>query len=170
MHSAPASCVYFLTNTVNSYFVSPISGILYCYLLIYDDISIGLSIIIYLQGLSLCIFTHALVSTLVSIYHTVSYKSDMRLAFLLMDFFALHPVIVSLFSYTVQPLSLVFSYWHLALLRRIKTPSLAHMHCSLEYLLACLLHTSLVLRYPTILKSTFTLVYMLSTHIHILLQ
>jgi len=56
------------------------------------------------------------------------------------------------------------------LVRRITTLSPAHTHCSLEYLLARLLHTPLVQSYPTILMFTFTLLYTLYSHTHILLQ
>ena len=149
---------------------SSISGISYrylCYLLRY----LGLYLFLFVyKDIHYASCSHASIHTLVSICHTVSYKSDMRLAFLLMDFSALYPVIVSLFSYAVQPLSLVFSHWHPALLRRITTPSPAHKHCSLEYLLARLLHTPLVHAIPLILTFTFTLVYTLYSHTHILLQ
>jgi len=94
---------------------SSISGIYYhylCYLLRY--IRLFLFLFIY-KDIHYTSYSHASVYTLVSIYHTVSYKSDMRLAFLFMHFSTLLPITVSLFYYAVQPLSLVFSYWHLAL-------------------------------------------------------
>jgi len=56
------------------------------------------------------------------------------------------------------------------LVRRITTLSPAHQHSSLQYLLARLLHTPLVQRYPTILTSIFTLVYTLYSYTYILLQ
>jgi len=39
----------------------------------------------------------------------------MRLAFLFTDFSTLLPITVSIFYYAVQPLSLVYSHWHLTL-------------------------------------------------------
>jgi len=108
MHSAPVSCVISLV-------VSSISGIYYhypCYLLRY----LGLFLFLFVyKDINYASCSHASVHTLVSICHTVSYKSDKRLAFLFTDFSALLPITVSHFYYTVQPLSLVFSHWHLAL-------------------------------------------------------
>jgi len=74
--------------------------------IIYYDIS-GCS---YSYSSTRIFISHASVHTLVSICHTVSYKSDMHLTFLFMDFSTLLPIIVSLFYYVVQSLSLVFSH------------------------------------------------------------
>jgi len=115
MHSAPVSCVIFPAYTVNSFVVSSISSIYYrylCYLLRY----LGLLLFLFVyKNIYYASCLHASVHTLVSICHTVSYKSDMRLAFLFTDFSTLLPITVSLFYYAVQPLSLVFSHWHIAL-------------------------------------------------------
>jgi len=115
MHSAPVSCVISPAYTVNSLVDSSISGIYYrylCYLLRY----LGLFLFLFVyKDIHYASCSHASVHTLVSICHTVSYKSDMRLAFLFTDFSTLLPITVSLFYYAVQPLSLVFSHWHLAL-------------------------------------------------------
>ena len=94
---------------------SSISGINYrylCYLLRY----LGLFLFLFVyKDIPYVSCSHASVHTLVAICHTVSYKSDMRLAFLFTEFSTLLPITVSLFYYAVQPLSLVFSHWHLAL-------------------------------------------------------
>jgi len=94
---------------------SSISGIYYrylCYLLRY----LGLFLFLFVpKDIHYASCSHAFVHTLVSICPTVSYKSDMRLAFLFTDFSTLLPITASLFYYAVQPLSLVFSHWHLAL-------------------------------------------------------
>jgi len=115
IHSAPVCCVISPTYTVNSLVVSSISGIYYyylCYLLRY--LMLFLFLFVY-KDIHYASYLHASVHTLVSICHTVSHKSDMRLALLFTDFSTLHPITVSLFYYAVQPRSLVFSHWHLAL-------------------------------------------------------
>jgi len=115
MHSAPVSCVISPAYTVNSLVVSSICGIYYRYLC-YLSRYLGLFLFLFVyKDIHYASCSHASVHTLVSICHTVSYKSHMRLAFLFTDFSALLPITVSLFYYAVQPLSLVFSHWHLAL-------------------------------------------------------
>jgi len=115
MHSAPVSCVISPAYTVNSLVVSSISSIYYCYLC-YLLRYLGLFLFIFVyKDIHYASCSHASVHTLVSICHTVSYKSDMRLAFLFTDFSTLLLITVSLFYYAVQLLSLVFSHWHLAL-------------------------------------------------------
>jgi len=115
MHSAPVSCLISLAYTINSLVVSSICGIYYCYLC-YLLRYLGLFLFLFVyKDIYSTSCSHASVHTLVSICHTVLYKSDMRLAFLFMDFSTLLPITVSLFYYAVQPLSLVFSDWHLAL-------------------------------------------------------
>jgi len=115
MHSAPVSCVISPAYTVNCLVVSSISSIYYrylCYLLRY----LGLFLLLFVyKDIHYASCSHASVHTLVSIYQAVSYKSDMRLAFLFTDFSTLLPITVSPFYYAVQPLSLVLSHWHLAL-------------------------------------------------------
>jgi len=115
MHSATVSCVISPAYTVNCLVVSSISGIYYrylCYLFRY--LGSFLFLFVY-KDIHYTSYSHASVHTLMTICHTVSYKSDMRLAFLFTDFSTLLPITVSLFYYAVQPLSLVFSHWHLAL-------------------------------------------------------
>jgi len=115
MYSAAVSCVISPAYTVNCLVVSSISGIYYrylCYLLRYFGLFLFLFVYKDIHYVS---YSHASVHTLVSICHTVSYKSDMCLAFLFTDFSTLLPITVSLFYYAVQPLSLVFSHWHLTL-------------------------------------------------------
>jgi len=115
MHSAPVSCVISPAYTVNCLVVSSISGIYYrylCYPLRYFRLFLFLFVY---KDIHYASYSYPSVHTLVSICHTVSYKSDMHLAFLFTDFSTLLPITVSLFYYAVQPLSLVFSYWHLAL-------------------------------------------------------
>jgi len=115
MYSAPVSCTISPAYTINSLVVSSVSGIYYhylCYLLRY----LGLFLFLFVyKDIPYASSSHASVHTLVSICHTVSYKSDMRLAFLFTDFCTLLLISVSLFYYTDQPLSLVFSHWHLTL-------------------------------------------------------
>jgi len=97
MHSAPVSGIKSPAYTVNSLVVSSISGVYYrylCYLLRYLELFLFLFVYKDIHYIS-C--SHASVYTLVSLCHTVSYKSDMRLAFLFMNFSAFVPITVSLF-------------------------------------------------------------------------
>jgi len=170
MHSAPVSCIISTAYTVNCLVGSSISGIYYCYLC-YLLWYFGLFLFLFVyKDIHYVSYSHASVHTLLSICHTVSYKSDMRLAFLFTDFSTLLSITVSLFYYAVHPLSLVFSHWYLtlskknndtfsciyALLARISTLAC----CTLRWFNAI----------PLILTFVFTLVYTLSSHPHILLQ
>ena len=115
MYSALVSYVISLANTVNSSVASSISGVYYHYLgYLLRYLVLFLFLFVY-KDIPYASCLHASVHTRVSIYHTVSYKSDMRLAFLFTDFSTLLPTTVSYLLYTAQPLSHVFSHWYLAL-------------------------------------------------------
>ena len=170
MHSAPVSCVIFPAYTINSFVVSSISGIYYrylCYLLRY----LGLFLFLFVyKNIHYGSYSHASLHTLVSICHTVSYKPDMRLAFLFTDFSTLLPITVSFSYHALQPLSLVFSHWHLAFSSK-NNDAFFCIHALLTriFTLACC-----TLRWfnaiPLILTFVFRLLYTLSSHLHILLQ
>jgi len=97
MHSAPVSCIISPANTINSVVVSSISSIYYCYLYyLLRYLNLLLFLFIY-KDIHYASCSHGSVHTVVSICHAVSYKSDMDLAFLFMNFSAFVPIPVSLF-------------------------------------------------------------------------
>ena len=115
MHSAPASYVISPAHTINFPVVSSISSVHYrylCYLIRY----LGLFLFLFIyKDIHYTSYSYTSVHTRISIYYPVLYIVWHALALLFTDFSALLPATVSYPLYAVQPLSHVFSNWHLTL-------------------------------------------------------